>query len=712
MKKKLAQNSKVVHCSKFYMRVNQYFLILFSLFALMQSYAQIREDEELKRRQEKIEMILRRQDTRTIFDGELISLLYDKDSLVRRRVVYAFGSIQDTSVINLLFDRLDDTITAFAIGQIAPNISQPSRISLANDLIWFRMKNINTRAQAKLIEEIGKFGNEETLFDLLTIYGETKDPIVANSLTMSIARFAIRGITTREAVQYLLKFIKPIDSTPWQVVYALQRIGNNPEIHSHLEMVTQLLNHSNPIVRMNLATLLGKVRNEKICLEPLQKLAEFDVDWRVRVNALKALSNYDLRGNDEIIMVYKRAFNSGNTNIAITAIDAFGNTRLKIGENHAVNEAIFSLEKIALNKNNDYMWQLQSEAAITVAKLEGENAFKIIKPSEYHQTKLQEQLLIALGMTGSKEALRVITSNLDVSKPRLYRAALEGMLELVRRNRGDSFLVESVYESTLTALKINDVSVITTATSILSDSIFDSHRAVDPLIETLSKLHLPDDIEAIQGIISLLGKLKDQRAENILKSQFEQKDRSIINAALSALKLLTGNDYSSQVPKYFEPLYTDFDFKYLNSLRDTIRVKLETIRGDIVIDLYKNIAPFSVMSFLKLASQRGFYRGLSFHRIVPNFVIQGGDPRGDGWGGPGYTIRSEFSPLNFETGMVGLASSGKDTEGSQFFITQSPQPHLDGRYTIIGKVVYGMDVVNKIQLEDRIFDIKIIQAKG
>jgi cyclophilin family peptidyl-prolyl cis-trans isomerase len=125
------------------------------------------------------------------------------------------------------------------------------------------------------------------------------------------------------------------------------------------------------------------------------------------------------------------------------------------------------------------------------------------------------------------------------------------------------------------------------------------------------------------------------------------------------------------------------------------------------LNLFKDAAPFTVMSFLKLASQRGFYRGLSFHRVVSNFVIQGGDPHGDGWGGPGYTIRSEFSPLSFDEGELGMASAGKDTEGSQFFVTQSPQPHLDGRYTIFGKVVSGMDVVNRIQIDDRIFDISV-----
>jgi len=115
-----------------------------------------------------------------------------------------------------------------------------------------------------------------------------------------------------------------------------------------------------------------------------------------------------------------------------------------------------------------------------------------------------------------------------------------------------------------------------------------------------------------------------------------------------------------------------------------------------------------VMSTLKLATRQGFYRGLTFHRIVPTFVVQGGDPRGDGWGGPGYAIRSEFSPLTYEPGTLGMASAGRDTEGSQFFITQTPQPHLDGRYTIFGKVTSGMDVVDKLQIDDRIFDLKVM----
>jgi peptidyl-prolyl cis-trans isomerase B (cyclophilin B) len=113
-----------------------------------------------------------------------------------------------------------------------------------------------------------------------------------------------------------------------------------------------------------------------------------------------------------------------------------------------------------------------------------------------------------------------------------------------------------------------------------------------------------------------------------------------------------------------------------------------------------------VQNFVKLA-QSGFYDGKTFHRVVPNFVVQGGCPIGNGWGNPGYSIRSEDGPLRFDRGMVGMATEGKDTGGCQFFITHSPQPHLDGRYTIFGKVVQGMDVVDQLRVDDVMKTVKI-----
>ena len=109
--------------------------------------------------------------------------------------------------------------------------------------------------------------------------------------------------------------------------------------------------------------------------------------------------------------------------------------------------------------------------------------------------------------------------------------------------------------------------------------------------------------------------------------------------------------------------------------------------------------------FLGLVRQ-GFYDGLAFHRVVPDFVVQAGDPRGDGWGGPGFELRDEITRIRYRRGVVGMADSGPDTAGSQFFVALAAQPHLDGRYTAFGRVVAGDELLDRIEQGDRILAIK------
>ena len=127
----------------------------------------------------------------------------------------------------------------------------------------------------------------------------------------------------------------------------------------------------------------------------------------------------------------------------------------------------------------------------------------------------------------------------------------------------------------------------------------------------------------------------------------------------------------------------------------------KTDRGTIELELNVIDAPVTADNFAGLV-QRGFYDGLTFHRVVPNYIVQGGDPRHDTEGGPGYTLRDELNQVPFLRGTVGMARDWADTGGSQFFITLSPQPHLDGRYTAFAKVVAGMDVVDQLRQGDEI----------
>ncbi len=135
---------------------------------------------------------------------------------------------------------------------------------------------------------------------------------------------------------------------------------------------------------------------------------------------------------------------------------------------------------------------------------------------------------------------------------------------------------------------------------------------------------------------------------------------------------------------------------------------METERGTLALELYDEAAPGTVANFEKLANS-GFYDGLAFHRVIPNFVVQGGCPRGDGTGGPGYTIPCETkgNPHKHQRGSLSMAHAGKDTGGSQFFICHAPQPHLDGVHTVFGKVTSDVDVVDAIRKGDRIVKVRV-----
>ncbi len=138
------------------------------------------------------------------------------------------------------------------------------------------------------------------------------------------------------------------------------------------------------------------------------------------------------------------------------------------------------------------------------------------------------------------------------------------------------------------------------------------------------------------------------------------------------------------------------------------RVVMETEKGIIELELYPAYAPQTVNNFVFLVRQ-GYYDQTIFHRVIANFMIQGGDPTGTGRGGPGYRFADEFkgNPLTHETGVISMANAGPGTNGSQFFITHSPQPHLDGKHTVFGKVVKGQDVVDAIRQGDEILKVTV-----
>ncbi len=133
---------------------------------------------------------------------------------------------------------------------------------------------------------------------------------------------------------------------------------------------------------------------------------------------------------------------------------------------------------------------------------------------------------------------------------------------------------------------------------------------------------------------------------------------------------------------------------------------IETEKGDLVLELFAADVPKTVNNFVFL-SREGFYDGLTFHRVIADFMVQGGDPTGTGSGGPGYKFADEFTSHRHGTGTLSMANSGANTNGSQFFITYAPQPHLDGKHSVFGQLTAGTDVLDKIRSGDRIVRVVI-----
>ena len=153
------------------------------------------------------------------------------------------------------------------------------------------------------------------------------------------------------------------------------------------------------------------------------------------------------------------------------------------------------------------------------------------------------------------------------------------------------------------------------------------------------------------------------------------------------------------------------DFKRDFSKTEKVVAEIKVHEGVMKFELNFKSAPNTVANFMSLA-QSGFYKKTGFHRVIEGFMIQGGDPKGDGTGGPGYSIKDEIDPkLKHETGTLSMANAGPGTGGSQFFVCHGPQPHLDGRHAIFGKMISGYDVLARVEKGDPILDVKVAETK-
>ena len=246
--------------------------------------------------------------------------------------------------------------------------------------------------------------------------------------------------------------------------------------------------------------------------------------------------------------------------------------------------------------------------------------------------------------------------------------------------------------------------VLSTLYPMLRNDTYRSEGDNDRMITMLKSYRLPEDVEVYQivlpSLLSEMGVEAQHYADSIAGYGVPALNRILVDHVSDSVKATIENAPSSTIMQ-------GPDWAMLKKLGLNPQLQLETEIGLIVIDLDPLRAPATVSALVRLA-EAGSYNGVAFHRVVPNFVIQGGDiESGDGYGGPDFTIPNEPSEQSFTQGAAGIASAGKDTEGSQYFMMMDWAPHLDGGYTIFGRVVQGQDVIDRIRVGD-----KVIRARG
>ncbi|HEX6739892.1 MAG TPA: HEAT repeat domain-containing protein [Vicinamibacteria bacterium] len=645
-------------------------------------------------RMEKMARLLALEDRRSAGDGELERYLSDPDRSVRRRAALAAGRVADAALVPALITRMNDPepevrqMCAFALGLIG-DTRAAERLAAA-------LADPDPVVKARSAEALGRVGGpraspalvkfiQDTLpreGGVLTIRGDDPGSERDPWLGLRLALFALVKLKdTAAAEQVLLSSGRPRFDW-WASSWAAMRLEHAPL----RPVLAAAVAANDPLSRALGARGLGAIKDPGAAelLTPLLR----DGDERVVVAALRALGAAgDARGAAAAASVLK----TENPTVLAEALSALA----RLPPDRALRATIVPFLGHADPG-------VRAAALPMLARMDREEFALVLSSMDPDPVWFVRAALAgALGEAGDEVSLGVLGAMVKNEEPRVLAAVLEAL----RKARG-----ADAREVLVRHLEHADLGVRAAAVEQLAAL---PNAATAPLLMSAYARSRDDaELEARVAVVNALRGLKDAGgAEALRQIAAQDPSRAVRAQASAALKSLGGEapwpgsepvdrpalDYREAMAPY--ELGADL-------AGYTPRVLLHTRQG--VIEIHLNVveAPLTSASFMDLA-RRGFFNGLVFHRVVPNFVIQGGDPRGDGAGGPGYTLRCEVGERPYGRGAVGMALSGKDTGGSQFFITHSPQPHLDGGYTLFGWVTRGMEVVDKIRQGDVIERVEV-----
>ncbi len=608
-----------------------------------------------------------------------------KNPGVRYAAVKAFASIRSENALDSVVNMLKDPVlevramAAYALGQIgSPKAETPLIAAFtAQDTL-----SVNNMFNRQILEALGRCGSKTTLKNIASVvsYRDSDDELLLGQ-TRAFYHFGQRNIFDPAASSRAMELLSNAAISEPIRLQSAHYFGRFKEAVSP-ELVDRLINQlgieDNPEIRMALASAVSRTSATGLDKKLVQLLTT-EQDYRVKCNALRGFQNIEL---DSVKATVFNLVKDPNLHVAALAAELIGRKGKK--------EELYDYKALATPELD---WRVKTRLYQSMMKL---TPLFFTKFKNELAAEVKFYFSNATGAYEKAEWLRVLGEDPyqyltltslygKTTQPVERTAIIEAFGKILQHPEfikayGSKYIeVKSYIIKLLVNLsKSGDSGTVAAASVILKDPKSGAKGFVSDTTwfeSSKSRLKLPQDVESY-------------------------------NELMQARAFLFDSTYNAYKAPYSHPI----DFSALEAQGDSIEVVMKTTKGNITLLLFTDKAPGSVANFLELC-QKDFYDNKFFHRVVPNFVVQAGCPRGDGYGGLNYTIRSELN-LNYylETGLLGMAHAGNHTESSQFFITHSPAPHLDGNYTIFGKVKEGMDVVHTLYQGDKIIDVIILKA--
>ena len=626
---------------------------------------------------------------------DLIRLLTDQEARIRRRAALAIGHVALADGVPPLLTTLTDTdpevrqMAAFALGLIGDTRARDPLVAALGDpsplVQGSAAEALGLIGDAAAADAIGRFVSQVVQSGALAQPPGDEDDVRRDTPTAA-CRLAIYALVRLKAFPQLASAMLDASGQPrvrwWPVAYALQRL-ENPRA---LPALMTLAKDQNPYARAFAAKGLGALK-DRAALPVLMPLVSSG-ERNVLVETIRALGRIgDPSAAEPLLKILNDA--AADPIVRLEAVGAIGGIHVP-----AVADAL--LDVLA-----DPTPAVRGAALRSLSTFDAENFVIILSglDADSHWN-VRATLATVLGTLKPEIGLPRLELMLGDSDQRVVPFVLASLVKLKSPNAA-SVLLER--------LKADDAVVRGAAAEGLGE--LKPANAAGALAEAYRFGQRDPSYSARAAALAALAKYGPAVATPVLRSAFADKDWAVRVRAAMLLKQIdpaAGADADAQI----RPAPTTVTADVYAASRNvdpsvSTQVYIDTDRGTIQLELAVNEAPLTVENFVTLA-RKGYFDGLSVHRVVPDFVIQDGDPRGDGEGGPGYTIRDELNERPYLRGTVGMAlDPWPDTGGSQYFITHSPQPHLDAKYTVFGRVIAGMEVVDQIQQWDVIRRVRI-----